>query len=119
MIWFYLADSTTHHHRFRSHIPAVWAAVGLAALPLIRRPAPTAIFLAAIFLHLVLDMIGGGIMWGWPFSHHLFELVPVPATQSHWILSFVLHWTFLAEIAICTAALIVMRKPADKATATG
>jgi len=63
------------------------------------------VFLAAILIHLMLDTIGGGIMWGAPFSDRLFELVTVPPNHGHWIVSFMLHWTFLAEIAIWSAAL--------------
>jgi hypothetical protein len=84
---------------------------GIAALvlPLIaltarRWLAPAAAFLGAVMLHLVLDTLNGGILWLWPFSDRLITLVTVPATHSHWVLSFLTHWSVLAEIAIILAA---------------
>ncbi len=112
MFWFYLVDSSIHHHRFWPHIPAIWAIAALITLPLLAQFArswlPVACaFFAAITLHLLLDTIGGGIMWLWPLNNRLYSLVTVPATQSHWIASFVLHWTFLAELALWAAALFL------------
>ena len=63
------------------------------------------VFFAAIFTHLVLDSIGGGIMWLAPLDGRLLSLTVVPATQDHWILSFLVHWTFLLELAIWGLAL--------------
>ena len=118
MIWFHLIDhGAIHHHKYWVHAPGFWAMIALVALPLIRtlKPdlmGPALIFLAAITIHLILDSLGGGIMWLWPHSTHLYELVTVPATQSHWIWSFVLHWTFLAELVItATAAFLFLRRP--------
>ena len=67
-------------------------------------------FFAALLLHMVLDSIGGGILWGAPFSDHLYALVEVPASQPHWALSFLLHWTFLLELGIWGWALYLWRK---------
>ena len=115
MLWFHLVDQgAIHHHRYWVHAPGFWALTGLVALPLLRwlRPvllAPAAMFLAGVFLHLLLDTLVGGIMWGWPVSTRLFQLAEVPATQSHWVLSFLLHWSFLAEIGlILWAALLFL-----------
>ncbi|MEM7440904.1 MAG: hypothetical protein AAF393_14995, partial [Pseudomonadota bacterium] len=63
-----------------------------------------ALFLAGIALHCLLDTLTGGIMWAWPISGDLINLITVPATQSHWLLSFLVHWTFLAELAISAVA---------------
>ena len=64
-------------------LPAAWTS----------RFRPIAIaFFAAILMHLLLDSIGGGIMWLALFNTELVELVTVRPTQSHWILSFLLHW---------------------------
>lgn len=110
LIWFYLIDDRAfHHHRYWVHAPGFWLMGALVALPLLRafRPGwlrPALVFLAAIFLHLVLDSLGGGIMWAWPLSTDLYRLVTVPATQPHWVASFILHWTFLAELVITAAA---------------
>lgn len=109
LIWFYLVDDRAiHHHRYWVHIPAFWAAVAVAALPLAawRGYLPTAmVAVAAILMHLLLDTISGGILWRAPFSDDLVELVTVPARYGHWVTSFVLHWTFLAELAIWAAAI--------------
>ncbi|GHC45751.1 metal-dependent hydrolase [Neogemmobacter tilapiae] len=116
MFWFHLVDQgSVHHHRYPVHIPGFWALVALIALPLIRlmRPAlfaPACAFLAAIAVHLVLDSVGGGILWLWPFNDQLYSLIKVPATQSHWVLSFIFHWSFLAEIAIVGSAVWVWLK---------
>lgn len=120
MIWFHFIDhGAIHHHKYWVHAPGFWAILAILTLPLIRalRPQflrPALIFLAAITVHLILDSLGGGIMWLWPFSTQLYELVTVPATQSHWVWSFVLHWTFLAELVITgAAALLFLRRPKD------
>jgi inner membrane protein len=109
MIWFHLIDDRAfHHHRYWVHIPAFWAAVAAVSLPIAWRLGYLRIalvFFAAILMHLILDTIGGGIMWGAPFSDHLHELVTVPARYGHWVTNFLLHWTFLAELAIWIAAL--------------
>ncbi|MBK4217749.1 metal-dependent hydrolase [Paracoccus caeni] len=110
MIWFTFVDSSIHHHRFWPHIPGIWAMIAAVILPstaiLGRRWLPVAAtFFAAILMHLILDTPTGGVMWLWPFSDQLFTLITVPPTQSHWALSFLLHWTFAAELAICAAAL--------------
>jgi len=116
MIWFHLVDQRAfHHHRYWLHIPLFWAIVAAVILPGLalfarRYLATGGIFIAAIFLHLVLDSIGGGIMWAAPFNDHLYALVTVPPTQAHWILSFVLHWTFLFEVAVWIAAVLLWRK---------
>jgi len=109
MLWFHFVDHKAfHHHRYWVHIPFFWLVIAAIALPLAcwaGHVRTAAVFFAAIFLHLVLDTIGGGIMWGAPISGRLFELVTVPPEHGHWIISFILHWTFLAEVAIWLAAL--------------
>lgn len=118
MLWFHLVDhGPLHHHRYWVHAPGFWLILAVLALPLIRWRAPAlfapaSIFLTAILLHLSLDSLGGGIMWGWPFSTRLHQLVTVPATHSHWVLSFLLHWTFLAELGITAlAAFLWLKRP--------
>jgi inner membrane protein len=114
MLWFHLVDhGAIHHHRYATHAPAFWVLVAAGTLPFVRQKARAviAMFLAAVILHLVLDTVAGGIMWLWPWSDHLFALVTVPATQSHWVLSFILHWSFLLELTItATAAAVWLRR---------
>ena len=108
MIWFYLVDDRAiHHHRYWVHIPAFWSVVGIVTIPVLAWRgwlAPGLAFFAAIAVHLVLDSIGGGILWAVPFNDKLYSLVNVPATQDHWVLSFILHWTFLLELMIWALA---------------
>ena len=110
MLWFHLVDhGRVHHHDYYSHIPGFWLLLALPVLALLRWRRPSwvriaALFFAGIFLHLVLDTLVGGIMWLWPVSDHLYSLAVVPARYSHWVLSFILHWSFLTEIAITLLA---------------
>ena len=109
MIWFHLVDHRAfHHHYYWVHIPLFWLAVAALVLPLAAwagRLASAAVFFAASLIHLLLDSIGGGIMWAAPFSDRLFSLVEVPATRSHWVWSFIFHWTFAGELVIWAAAI--------------
>ncbi len=111
MLWFHFIDNgQIHHHRYWVHVPGFWLMIAAIALPIIRLAAPQAmraavIGLTVILLHLVLDTVNGGIMWAWPFSSHLYSLITVPATQSHWVLSFLLHWSMAAELAIIATAI--------------
>ena len=112
MIWFWFVDHSVHHHRFWPHIPAVWAGIAAITLTLAHklRPAwfaPLAMGFAGVLLHLILDTWVGDVMWLWPYSDTFIYLFTVPATQSHWVLSFLLHWTALAELAVILAAALV------------
>lgn len=108
MLFFFFVDQQSiHHHRYWVHVPVFWFVVAGAVLPVLWRSRYRVVALAfftGILLHLLLDSIGGGIMWLAPFNTQLWELVTVPAKQPHWIWSFVLHWTFVLEIAIWGAA---------------
>lgn len=113
ILLFYFWDAgAVHHHRYWPHIPVFWLAIGLpVVLMLWRSHARIALaFLSGIMLHLILDSLNGGILWLWPLDDHLYALVDVPATQKHWVLSFVMHWTFAAEIAIWLVALALLLK---------
>ncbi|WP_054304711.1 metal-dependent hydrolase [Gemmobacter sp. LW-1] len=114
MIWFHLVDhGSLHHHRYWVHIPAFWAVIAAITLPLLWRSRwrMTAIlFFAVIFLHLILDTVGGGILWGVPFSDRLFSLITVPPDHGHWVASFLLHWSFGLELAIWVWAIWLWRR---------
>lgn len=113
LIWFYLVDDRAfHHHHYWVHIPAFWAALAAILLPVAasRGPCwscPAFAFFAAILVHLLLDTLAGDIKWLWPHSDRFFHLVTVPAVHSHWILNFILHPVFVAELAIWAAALFL------------
>lgn len=107
LVYFYLIDGRqTLHHDYWTHIPAFWLAAMLAAAGLLWLARVTVpwreflVFLVVVFLHLALDTPTGGIAWGWPVSLHPFLLVEIPARFDWWVWSFVLHWTFLAELGI-------------------
>lgn len=111
LLYFYLADGRqTLHHDYWTHIPAFWPAATLiiVLLMMLARVAvpwrEIAVFLSAIFLHLALDSFTGGITWAWPVSQQRFSLIEVPARFEWWVWSFVLHWSFLVEIAVCVWA---------------
>jgi hypothetical protein len=114
LFWFYLVDNKAfHHHRYWVHAPGFWlliSAIIIPALSLWYKAAlkPYLFFLAAVILHICLDTIAGSIMWLWPFSDQLYEMVTVPATHKHWVLSFMAHWTFRLEIAIWIIALLTV-----------
>lgn len=117
MIWFYLIDDRAiHHHRYWVHIPTFWVPIALLSLPLVtilaRRFLPAAcVFFAAIFLHICLDTLVGGILWQWPWSNELISLTDVPARWDNWVLNFILHWTFGFELLIWTLALWLWKHP--------
>lgn len=67
-------------------------------------------FMAAWMLHLCLDTIVGDIMWQWPFSDRLFHLATVTPTDHHYVVTFMLHWSFLIEIAIWILAITLFLK---------
>lgn len=116
MLWFHLVDGrSVHHHRYWPHIPAFWLAVAALTLPLIallKRQwlLPGALCFAAILIHLILDTLVGDIMWLWPYSDSFVRLATVTPTHSHWILSFMFHWSFAVEVLITLTALILFRQ---------
>ena len=57
-------------------------------------------FLSLVFLHLVLDTVSGGIAWLYPYDAGSIVLIDVPARFDWWVWNFILHWSFLPEIAI-------------------
>lgn len=109
MVFFHLVDDRAfHHHRYWVHVPVFWAAVAAVTLPILWRTrlrVAALAFFAALLLHLVLDSVGGGVMWLAPFNTELWSLVTVPPRYGHWVTSFILHWTFALEICVWLAAL--------------
>lgn len=120
--WWWVDHGAVHHHRYGTHLPAVWLAVLLLAL-LWRASARTAALREALLglsigalVHVALDTVAGDIAWLWPLDDRFFSLVRVPATGGHWVLSFVTHWTFLLELLIlgsAAAALLSRRRRAS------
>jgi len=97
-----------HHHTYLTHDPTLW--IGVLALGFVL----TSRVLIGIgiggVLHMLLDTVVGAISWGYGRLSFAGPLVNVPATQEHWVLSFVLHWTFAIELTLCAAAVYVALK---------
>jgi hypothetical protein len=116
LIWFYLIDDRSfHHHRYWVHIPAFWAMVATVVLPLIawlnrRYLIAATAFFAAILLHIFLDTIAGGVLWGWPFADNLTHFVTVTPRFDNWVLNFIFHPVFVLELLIWAAAFFLYRK---------
>ncbi|MCR9213658.1 MAG: metal-dependent hydrolase [Proteobacteria bacterium] len=113
MVYFYLIDNQqTNHREYLTHWPLLYIALFVIAISLyVSNQAKPFLFLVwfsiAATIHMVLDSIAGPMMWLAPFSDWKLQLIEVPATQSHWILSFLFHWTFLLELSICALALLL------------
>lgn len=112
IFWFYLIDDRGHHHHsYLTHRPIIWASILLIGLLIRQWRLQIGTFLTFLgaggLVHMLLDSITGEVAWLWPFSDATHPLVVVQATHSHWILSFLNHWTFKVEILITVIALIV------------
>jgi inner membrane protein len=119
LIYFYLplehggGGRQIGHHHYWSHTPFWWllmAGVVFGGLLLLnaRRPLlPMTMLFGNALVHHLLDTPMGGIRWQWPLSSALIEWVDVPARYEHWILSFVLHESFLIELALVGTAVLV------------
>ncbi len=106
LLWFFFVDDRAfHHQRYWVHAPAFAMICSAVLIALTRGSSIVIAFAAGWALHILLDAPVGGIMWLWPFNDTLFYGWIVPATQSHWVLSFVLHWSFAAELVIWLVAL--------------
>ena len=116
MLWFHLIDGgRVHHHRYFTHWPLVWLGLTLVALlwrrlrPQCRQAQAGVLFCAAACVHLLLDSYVGDLWWLMPFVDQPFALFTVPARFQPWWLSFVLHWSFVAELALWLWALRLYR----------
>ena len=114
LLFFYFVDNRAfHHHRYWVHVPAFALGVSAVLWAFAGRFRPLALaFGAGWCLHILLDAPVGGIMWLWPLSDRLMVLVEVPPTQPHWVASFILHWSFAAELAVWAMAVSFWRRRA-------
>ena len=111
LIYYYIFDKAkTFHHTYFPHLPIVLFACFIVTIPLINTvhfkhlKEYYIIFFANWALHLILDTFTGGILWLYPFSSKLFALFVIPPTSPNWVVSFILHWSFLIELAIVLSA---------------
>lgn len=107
LLYFHLVDGRqTLHHDYWTHIPAFWLLATAAVVALVRIAragvpwAAVAALLSGVFLHLVLDTVTGGIAWLYPYETSRVVLITVPTRFGWWVWNFVLHWSFLIELAI-------------------
>ncbi len=120
LLFFYLVDDRAfHHHRYWVHAPGFWLMILAVVTPIalrLRSPLKQAAFwfMGGWFLHMCLDTVVGDIMWLWPYSDQMFRLATVQPTHSHFVLSFMAHWSFALEIMIwlIAAALMLARRRA-------
>jgi inner membrane protein len=118
LIYFYFFDrKATFHHLYFTHLPFVLLICLLLVIPFKNSKVFKTIknyyylFLINWVVHLVLDTFTGGIAWLYPLSNKVLTLFVVPAVYSHWIISFILHWTFIIEIIIVFIAFsLALRK---------
>lgn len=124
-LWFGLAGSILpdidmllfipiHHHLLPTHWPLFWAGIAyicfLVCIIRERGYAAWTIFFSGVGLHLLLDCIAAPLFVAMPYLDYKVELITVPAMHSHWIWSFIFHWSFLFEIAIVISASCVLIK---------
>ena len=113
ILWFYLVDARQHHHHnYITHKPALWFVVFLVGFLLRSHKLGRVAIAVGLggLLHMGLDSIVGQVTWAWPISAFAQPLVTVPATQSWWVMSFVLHWTFAVEIVLILFAFLMWRR---------
>jgi len=111
LIYFYLfSNRQISHRQYFPHLPIIMVTAFLVILPLWRtnffekfKPYYV-LFFVNWAIHLLLDTFTERIYWLWPFSGRGFMLVEIPAAFGHWIISFVLHWSFAVELAIIAIA---------------
>jgi inner membrane protein len=117
LLYFFLIDQQqTHHHKYFPHLPWVW--FSLLGVSIVARrvwsyspiPVLSLVFCLGGILHVILDTLVGDIWWLAPLVDRPYALFTVPARFDPWWLNFILHWSFLAELAICAWALAIYRR---------
>jgi hypothetical protein len=106
------SDRTPHHH-YITHLPVSWLAL-LALLIFVGKliknrhfVAVSTVFCLSGLLHLVLDTLTGEVYWFAPFFHKGLNVFSVADVHVWWVRNYTDHWTFLFEIFISLAAMIV------------
>ena len=112
LLYFFLIDHQQHHHHmYFPHLPIVWLVLlGLSLLWFRydrRRGSLALIFSINGFIHLLLDSVVGDIWWLAPFIDKPYALFHIEALHQPWWLNFLLHWSFLLELSISLAAVLV------------
>ena len=124
MFYFYLIDNRQHlHHGYWTHLPVFWCgmALFLYLYALLRKRRVLRLFTVFGFYniatHLLLDTVTGKIRWFYPLSDRDVVFFHVPARYDWWVWNFILHWTFLFELALIgyAAYLFVNRRKVKQA----
>jgi len=117
LLYYYIFDDGKRsHHLYFPHLPIVMFGSFLILLPFMQfRPMKKfrpyiSLFYINWLVHLLLDTVTGGIAWLYPLKNTLIKLIQIPAHMSHWILSFVFHYSFLIEIGIVFYAFLLWKK---------
>jgi inner membrane protein len=116
MLYFHVADHRQHHHHsYFTHFPSFWAVLLLLSVAwfLVAEAKPKPL-LALVFslngmVHMVLDSLVGDIRWLAPWDQTPFSFATVPALYTPWWLNFLLHWSFLVELAVVLMAVALWR----------
>lgn len=124
MLWFYLVDEgRVHHHAYATHWPITWALFAFIGVALRKSIAGRAFVGLGVggLLHMMLDTFVGDVRWLAPISERAFHLVEVHAVSGqHWVLNFVLHWSFTVEVAVVlSAALLFAKRWRNRVSSTG
>ncbi len=116
-VYLVLMDDHRHqHHTLWPHYPFVWACLVMAALLWFytarnkKYAALAAIFSINGLLHMMLDTVVGNIWWFAPFGDKPFAFLVIPARYNPWWLSYLLHWSFIFELAIMCWAFYLWRR---------
>jgi len=116
LIYFYFFDNATSHRHYFPHLPIVMIMIFILTVPLYhmkffeKMKMYYVLFFVNWLMHLILDTFTERIFWLYPFSDEGFMLIEIPAVYNHWIISFILHWSFAVELAIVAFALILFFK---------
>ncbi len=120
LLYFFFVDSSAHHHKLFPHLPIFWLGVFLTVFAAALITKSKVIYYVVlicsinILTHLILDTFVGFVWWLYPLIDNPYYLVLVPNHFSHWIINFVLHWSFLVELLIVLTAVYVYAKRPDK-----
>ncbi len=124
MLYFFGFDHRQHHHHsYFTHYPSFWMAMLLLSLLWLlasrhaKLAAMAVIFSLNGFLHMVLDSVVGDIWWLAPWDGPPFSFASVPANYHPWWLNFLLHWSFLLELALVAGAVALWRRNTNDARA--
>lgn len=113
MLYFYLIDERAHSHRtYLTHLPVFWLCVTFAAAALcgvMQRQKLTLgckVFLANIWLHLLLDTTMAPVYWFAPFSDTgiRFYTLELNRMFDFWAFNYLMHPFFACELIIMLAA---------------